>query len=79
MAIPSGAVTLLFTDIEGSTGRWEDHPTEMEAALARHDELVRGAVEAAGGYVFKTVGDAFCAAFADAAGVRCVLRSMHSS
>jgi predicted ATPase/class 3 adenylate cyclase/predicted negative regulator of RcsB-dependent stress response len=64
--IPSGAVTLLFTDIEGSTSSWEDHPTEMEAALARHDELVRRAVEAAGGYVFKTVGDAFCAAFADA-------------
>ena len=61
---PSGAVTLLFTDIEGSTRAWEHHPTEMAVALARHEVLVRGAIEGVGGYVFKTVGDAFCAAFA---------------
>jgi predicted ATPase/class 3 adenylate cyclase len=66
VAVPSGTVTLLFTDIEGSTRAWDAHPTEMEAALARHDEVVRGAVESAGGFVFKTVGDAFCAVFADA-------------
>jgi predicted ATPase/class 3 adenylate cyclase/DNA-binding SARP family transcriptional activator len=60
---PSGAVTLLFSDIEGSTRAWEHHPTEMGVALARHEVLVRGAIESAGGYVFKTVGDAFCAAF----------------
>src|SRR5579864_4032276 len=60
---PSGTVTLLFTDIEGSTALWETQPEAMAAALARHDELVRGAVEPAGGHVFKTVGDAFCVAF----------------
>ncbi len=56
-------MTLLFTDIEGSTRAWEHHPAEMGVALARHEVLVRGAIEGAGGYVFKTVGDAFCAAF----------------
>jgi predicted ATPase/class 3 adenylate cyclase/DNA-binding CsgD family transcriptional regulator len=60
---PTGTVTFLFTDIEGSTKLWERHPEAMQTALARHDEILRGAVEERGGYVFKTVGDAFCAAF----------------
>src|SRR5438045_3836087 len=60
---PSGTVTFLFTDIEGSTGLWEQHPTAMTQALSRHDTLLREAIEEQGGYVFKTVGDAFCAAF----------------
>ena len=55
--------TFLFTDIEGSTKRWEQYPQQMQAALARHDALLRTVIEANGGYVFKTVGDAFCAAF----------------
>lgn len=62
---PSGVVTFLFTDIEGSTRLWEQHPDTMPRALEQHDELLRGAIEAAGGHVFKTVGDAFCAAFAE--------------
>lgn len=62
---PSGVVTFVFTDIEGSTKLWEAHPEAMRFVLARHDALVRAAVESTGGYVFKTVGDAFCAAFAD--------------
>src|SRR5439155_9808711 len=65
-ALPSGTVTFLFTDIEGSTTRWERHREQMQAALARHDELLRQAIETHGGYAFKTVGDAFYAAFADA-------------
>ncbi len=65
--IPSGTVTLLFTDIEGSTRLWEAEPGPMAAALRRHDEVVRSAIEAAGGYVFKTAGDSFCAAFRTAA------------
>jgi predicted ATPase/class 3 adenylate cyclase len=56
-------VTFLFTDIEGSTRMWEDHPDAMEVALARHDTLMRGEIKGSGGAVFKTVGDAFCAAF----------------
>jgi predicted ATPase/class 3 adenylate cyclase len=64
--LPTGTVTFLFTDIEGSTRRWEQHPEAMNAALARHDALLRAAIEAHAGYVFKTVGDAFCAAFSTA-------------
>ena len=64
---PTGTVTFLFSDIEGSTVRWERDRKAMEPALARHDALMRAALEARGAYVFKTVGDAFCAAFATAA------------
>jgi len=60
---PKGTVTLLFTDLEGSTKLWERGPEAMSQALSRHDELLRDAVEAHGGFVFKTVGDAFYAAF----------------
>jgi predicted ATPase/class 3 adenylate cyclase len=62
--IPSGTVTLLFTDVEGSTRLWEAEPEAMARALRRHDEMLRAAIGGAGGFVFKTVGDAFCAAFA---------------
>jgi TolB-like protein/class 3 adenylate cyclase/Flp pilus assembly protein TadD len=65
--LPSGTVTLLFTDIEGSTRLWEAQESAMRAALARHDQLLRDCIEARGGHVFKTVGDAFCAAFHTAA------------
>ncbi|MGC1757734.1 MAG: adenylate/guanylate cyclase domain-containing protein [Candidatus Cybelea sp.] len=61
--IPTGTVTLLFTDIEGSTQRWEERGEAMAQALRRHDELLRGVIESHGGHVFKTVGDAFCATF----------------
>src|ERR1051326_4461592 len=64
--LPTGTVTFLFSDIEGSTRLWEEHPVEMRAALARHDILLREAVERHGGHVFKTAGDAFFTAFADA-------------
>ena len=60
---PTGTVTFLFTDIEGSTRMWERSPQAMQAALARHDELLKRAIEERGGYVFKTFGDAFCCAF----------------
>ena len=63
MTPPLGVFAFLFTDIEGSTRRWESHPDEMRAALARHDALVRAAVARSGGRVFKAIGDAFCAAY----------------
>src|ERR671913_801482 len=56
-------VTFLFTDVEGSTRLWEAQPRAMSVALARHDALLHAAIASAGGTVFKTVGDAFCAAF----------------
>src|SRR5215211_5247743 len=60
---PTGTLTFLFTDIEGSTRLWEHDAPAMQAALARHDELLKSSIEDHGGYVFKTVGDAFCCAF----------------
>jgi predicted ATPase/class 3 adenylate cyclase len=61
--LPTGTVTFLFTDIEGSTKRWEEQPQAMQRALRRHDTILRAAIEQSGGYVFKTMGDAFCASF----------------
>ncbi|MBC5823121.1 MAG: adenylate/guanylate cyclase domain-containing protein [Candidatus Eremiobacteraeota bacterium] len=66
-ALPSGTVTFLFTDIEGSTLRWDRDRAAMSDAVARHDSLMRRAIETRGGTVFKTIGDAFCAVFATAA------------
>jgi predicted ATPase/class 3 adenylate cyclase len=66
-SLPTGTITFLFTDIEGSTQLWEKHPDAMRLALARHDHFIRAAIETNRGYVFKTVGDAFCAAFTTAA------------
>ncbi len=64
--LPTGTVTFLFTDIEGSTTRWEHQRAAMQAALARHDDILRAAIEAHEGHVFKTVGDAFYAVFTSA-------------
>ena len=64
--LPQGTVTFLFTDLEGSTRRWEAHPEEMKDALARHDGIVRGAVQSHGGMVFSTMGDGMAAVFASA-------------
>jgi predicted ATPase/class 3 adenylate cyclase/Tfp pilus assembly protein PilF len=79
MPLPTGTITLLFTDIEGSTQLWERFPEAMRLALARHDHLLRTAIESHGGVVFKTVGDAFCAAFPTAsAGIRAALEAQLS-
>ena len=63
-AAQSGVVTFLFTDVEGSTRRWEADPEVMRVALADHDEVLRNAIEAQGGWLFKHTGDGVCAAFA---------------
>jgi predicted ATPase/class 3 adenylate cyclase/Tfp pilus assembly protein PilF len=63
MQLPAGTVAFLFTDIEGSTRRWETDAPAMAAALAQHNQLLRAAITAHGGVAFKTVGDAFQAAF----------------
>ena len=63
-SLPSGTVTFLFTDIEGSTVRWDRKRAAMQAAVRLHDTLLRVAFLAHGGRVFKTIGDAFCVAFA---------------
>ena len=64
--LPTGTVTFLFTDIEGSTPLWDSFPTAMRTALARHDEIVRTAIGGAGGHIISTSGDGFAAVFARA-------------
>ena len=65
---PTGTVTFLFSDIEGSTQHWEEQRCrDGRRVLRRHDELLRTAIETNGGHVFKTMGDAFCAAFSQRA------------
>src|SRR5687768_1062725 len=60
---PRGTVTFLFTDIEGSTRRWEQYPQQMQLAFARQEDILRRAIQANGGYAYKQIGDAFQAAF----------------
>ena len=63
---PSGTVTFLFTDVEGSTRLWAADSDAMSASLQVHDRILRWAIESFGGYVFTTAGDSFAAAFARA-------------
>ena len=63
-AAPSGVVTFLFTDIEGSTRRWEADADAMRAALTAHDEVLRSSIEAHDGFLFSHTGDGVAAAFA---------------
>jgi predicted ATPase/class 3 adenylate cyclase/Tfp pilus assembly protein PilF len=63
---PTGTVTFLFTDVEGSTTLWEQHPDAMQAALARHDTLLRHAIESSDGCIVKSMGDGVYAVFAAA-------------
>jgi predicted ATPase/class 3 adenylate cyclase len=60
---PSGVLTFFFTDIEGSTRRWETDAAAMRTALETHNEVLRGAVEGHGGSVFNYTGDGMCAVF----------------
>ncbi len=64
--LPTGTVTFLFTDLEGSTRLWEEHPDDMQAALAQHDEMLRAAIESRGGHVVKMTGDGAHGVFAGA-------------
>lgn len=66
-AFSSGVLAFMLTDIEGSTYRWEAFPEGMEVALKRHDSILRNAVLAHGGHVFRTAGDSFHAAFSSPA------------
>jgi len=61
--LPSGTVTFLFTDIEGSTKLARTFPETWETARAWHHTILRQAIESNNGYVFQIIGDAFCATF----------------
>ncbi len=64
--LPTGTVTFLFTDIEGSTRLWQEQPEAMTISHGRHDEILRVAIESNHGYVFQIVGDSFSATFRNA-------------
>lgn len=61
--LPTGTVTFLFTDIEGSTQKWDKHPGEMQMMLSRHDEILEYSISQFGGTVVKKRGDGYHAAF----------------
>lgn len=61
--LPHGTVTFLFTDIEGSTKLWEQHPHTMQAVLSRHDRILENAIQKHKGHVVKKRGDGYHAAF----------------
>jgi len=64
---PTGTVTFLYTDIEGSASLAQQHPTALPKLLTRHHAILRQSIEAHHGHVFQITGDAFCAAFHTAA------------
>ena len=66
MALPTGVVTFLFTDVEGSTALWASDDQAMAASLAVHDDILREVVATHDGYVFTTAGDSFAVAFQSA-------------
>ena len=68
---PTGTVTFLFSDIEGSTRLASEHPENWEVLRSRHHKILREAIESNNGYVFQVVGDAFCAAFPTAGDALC--------
>jgi len=80
--LPTGMVTFLFTDIEGSTRLWERYPEDMPAALGRHDNILSKSIGDHAGVVFRTVGDAFFAAFGAALPAVCAAlvsqRALHA-
>jgi predicted ATPase/class 3 adenylate cyclase len=79
LALPSGTVTFLFTDIEASTRLWSQNPQTMGPAIARHEAILREVITTAGGVVFKTVGDAIYTAFASALdAVRAAVEGQHA-
>jgi predicted ATPase/class 3 adenylate cyclase len=69
--IPSGTVTFLFTDIEGSTDLWERYPEQMKSAFPRQEVILREAVTRHGGYIYKMIGDGFQVAFETAPSAVC--------
>jgi class 3 adenylate cyclase len=68
---PTGTVTFLFTDIEGSTRLSQRYPDAMPALLARHHQILRQSIEAHNGFVFQVIGDSFSAAFHSASEALC--------
>jgi len=68
---PSVTVTLLLTDLEGSTRLWQRQPRRMPEVLTRPDDLIRGAVKAEGGVIVKHTGDGMVVMFRSAHAAAC--------
>jgi len=64
--LPTGTVTFLFTDIEGSTRLWQEYPHTMQTTLTRHHAILQNTIRSNNGHIFQIIGDAFCAAFTHA-------------
>jgi predicted ATPase/class 3 adenylate cyclase/Tfp pilus assembly protein PilF len=62
---PNGTVTFLFTDIEGSTRLAQEFPETYHISMDRHHEILQNIIDSNFGFVFETVGDAFCVAFSN--------------
>jgi class 3 adenylate cyclase/tetratricopeptide (TPR) repeat protein len=78
VSLPTGTVTFLFTDIEGSTKLASEHPDTWESTRTRHHDILRSAIEANHGYVFQIIGDSFSAAFHTAGdALRAAVRSQN--
>ena len=76
---PTGSVTFLFTDIEGSTRIAQENPDQWASLELRHHTILREAIETNGGYVFHIIGDAFCAAFqTPLAAIRAAVRTQQT-
>jgi predicted ATPase/class 3 adenylate cyclase len=67
MALPTGMVTFLFTDLVGSSARWDEATDDMREAALRHDELIESAIDGHSGHLVKKMGDGFMAVFEDPA------------
>src|SRR5258706_6763618 len=78
-AIPAGDVTLMFTDIEGSTRSWDKYQETFRIALNRHNELLRQAIAETNGYEVKTIGDSFMVAFSSPLDAACCALKMQQA
>jgi class 3 adenylate cyclase len=79
MTLPSGTVTFLFTDIEGSTKLAQEHPDKMPELLARHNAILNHSIETHRGFVFRIVGDSFSAAFHTASEARSAAEALREA
>jgi adenylate cyclase len=65
VSLPGGVVTFLFTDVVGSSAKWDSARSAMESAIRRHDEIFEEEIESRGGVIIKKMGDGLMAVFPD--------------
>jgi class 3 adenylate cyclase len=67
--LPTGTVSFLFTDIEGSTRLAQENPEKWEVLRERHHAILHSVINAQQGYIFHVIGDAFCVALRKIGGI----------